>query len=115
MNLHKLDSENEEQFVWRIGQAKDSGELNISWDELANILNKELGYEEGLTTTPFVLVVENNKYVDSIIGLADKELYITKFIEYGFIKENNVYICSKNFMNNTFRADITIKMAHASG
>ena len=46
MNLHMLESENEEQFIWRLGLAKDSGELDMSWDELANIINKELGNED---------------------------------------------------------------------
>jgi hypothetical protein len=41
-----LKSENEEQFIWRLGQAKDSGELDMSWDEIANIINKELGNED---------------------------------------------------------------------
>lgn len=36
------------------------------------------------------------------------KLIITNLIPYGFIKECNVYVYSKNFMNNTFRADITI-------
>ena len=46
LNLHMLDSENEEQFIWRLGNAKDSGELNMSWEEIAEIINKELGLEE---------------------------------------------------------------------
>lgn len=46
MNLHKLESENEEQFIWRLGQAKDSGELDISWDDIADIINRELGNED---------------------------------------------------------------------
>lgn len=41
-----LKSENEEQFIWRLGQAKDSGELDMSWDEIANVINKELGNED---------------------------------------------------------------------
>lgn len=41
-----LKSENEEQFIWRLGQAKDSGELDMSWDEIASIINKELGNED---------------------------------------------------------------------
>lgn len=54
-------------------------------DEVSNII-VDLGYDEGMTVTPFVLIVENNKYIDSIIGLADKDLYMNKFIEYGVIK-----------------------------
>lgn len=60
-------------------------EVTDNKERISNAI-KKLGYEDGLTTTPFILFVENNKYVDSIIGLADKELYITKFVEYGFIK-----------------------------
>lgn len=37
----RLDNENEEQFLWRIGQAKDSGVLDLSWEEIAEIINKE--------------------------------------------------------------------------
>jgi hypothetical protein len=41
-----LESENEEQFIWRLGLAKDSGELDMSWEEIANVINKELGNED---------------------------------------------------------------------
>lgn len=37
----RLDNENEEHFLWRIGQAKDSGVVDLSWDEIAAIMNKE--------------------------------------------------------------------------
>lgn len=46
MILNKLESENEEQYVWRLGQAKDAGEIGLSWNELAEVINKELGYED---------------------------------------------------------------------
>ena len=54
-------------------------------EEVSNIIIN-LGYEDGLTITPFVLIVEHNKYIDSIIGMADKDLYTNKFTEYGLIK-----------------------------
>lgn len=54
-------------------------------EEVSNIIIN-LGYKDGLTITPFVLIVENNKYIDSIIGMADKDLYTNKFTEYGVIK-----------------------------
>ena len=44
MNLHKMESENLEQFMWRIGCAKDSGILNLGWDEIAQIINQEFGF-----------------------------------------------------------------------
>lgn len=46
MNLHILESENEEQFIWRLGQAKDSGELDMSWEEIATIINAELNNDD---------------------------------------------------------------------
>lgn len=46
MNLHILESENEEQFIWRLGQAKDSGEIDMSWDEIATIINTELNNDD---------------------------------------------------------------------
>ena len=45
-DLHKLENENEEQFIFRLGQAKDSGNLDMSWDEIANIINKEFRTDE---------------------------------------------------------------------
>ena len=39
--FNRLINESEEQFLWRIGNAKDSGVLDLSWDEIANIMNKE--------------------------------------------------------------------------
>lgn len=41
MNLHKETNENEYQFLWRLGQAKDSGELDLDWSDIANIMNAE--------------------------------------------------------------------------
>ena len=46
MELHRLENENEEQFIFRLGQAKDSGELDMSWDELADIINHEFRESE---------------------------------------------------------------------
>lgn len=45
-DLQKLENENEEQFVWRLGQAKDSGLLDMSWDDIADIVNKEFRSDE---------------------------------------------------------------------
>ena len=41
MNLERLKDENEERFLWRIGQAKDNGTLDLSWAEIADVINKE--------------------------------------------------------------------------
>lgn len=46
MNLQKLENENIEQYIWRLGNAKDSDEVDMSWDEIADIINKEIGNED---------------------------------------------------------------------
>lgn len=41
-----LKNENTEQFIWRLGQYKDSGVLDMGWDEIADIINRELGCDD---------------------------------------------------------------------
>lgn len=42
MDTRKHPEETETQYIWRICSAKDAGILDITWDEVASILNKEL-------------------------------------------------------------------------
>ena len=43
-------SESELQFLWRIGQAKESGIIEITWQEIADILNEEFRDPDELYT-----------------------------------------------------------------
>ena len=45
MNLRRLENEKIEQYIWRLGTAKDAGIIDKSWDELADVINKEIGNE----------------------------------------------------------------------
>ena len=38
--------ESEQDMIWRIGSAKNSGELDATWDEVAGILNREFRPDE---------------------------------------------------------------------
>ena len=42
LSLKKSESESDLQYIWRLCSAKDSGILDLKWQELADILNKEL-------------------------------------------------------------------------
>lgn len=44
--LSKRDGENEEQFIWRLGTAKDSGKLMLDWNDIALIINREFRSDE---------------------------------------------------------------------
>ena len=46
ISLEKLPNENEEQFIWRLGQAKDSGIIDLDWNEIADIINKQFREDE---------------------------------------------------------------------
>lgn len=43
--IKKLNTETEEQFLWRIGQLIDSGKIQ-NWASVNNIINRELGIDE---------------------------------------------------------------------
>lgn len=44
--LQKKIEENESQYIWRIGQAKDAGLIDVTWSELSPTLNQELNIDE---------------------------------------------------------------------
>lgn len=46
ISLERQPNENEEQFIWRLGQAKDSGILDLDWSEIADIINKQFREDE---------------------------------------------------------------------
>lgn len=44
--LKRLENENEEQYLWRVGQAKESGLLDASWDDIGNAVNEQFRSDE---------------------------------------------------------------------
>lgn len=46
MILQRQSNENEEKYLWRLGQAKDAGTLELDWSEIADIMNKEFREDE---------------------------------------------------------------------
>lgn len=46
VNLSKAPDESELQYIWRMCSAKDAGVIELTWTELAEILNKELVDDE---------------------------------------------------------------------
>lgn len=44
--LNRLPGEPEEKFIWRIGNAHDSGEIDLTWEEIANIINRQFRDDE---------------------------------------------------------------------
>lgn len=44
--LLRVDNENEEQYIWRVGQLKTSGRLSVDWDTIADAINKQFRDDE---------------------------------------------------------------------
>ena len=47
MDLKKQKNETELQYIWRLALAKDSGSLDMTWDELADVFNENLKTDYG--------------------------------------------------------------------
>lgn len=46
MNCKRDIGENEEQYIWRLGQAKDNGLIDLDWNEIADLINHEFREDE---------------------------------------------------------------------
>lgn len=44
--LKRLTNENEEQYIWRVAQLKDSGIIDMDWEKLAEYINEECREDE---------------------------------------------------------------------
>lgn len=45
-DVKKHENENEEQYIWRIGQKKDSGLLDVTWEDIAENINRQFREDE---------------------------------------------------------------------
>ena len=45
-NTDLLNGESELQYIWRLGQAKENGLLDMTWDEIAALINKAFREDE---------------------------------------------------------------------
>lgn len=57
MELFKKVDENDRQFIFRIGRAKENGSIDLNWQEIADLFNKELteikGPEDKLSASTY--------------------------------------------------------------
>lgn len=42
ITLERKDNESELSYIWRLGEAKSNGELDMTWPEIADLLNRQL-------------------------------------------------------------------------
>jgi len=46
VDITRNTNENEEQYLFRIGQAKDNGLIDLTWSEITDYVNKEFRVDE---------------------------------------------------------------------
>lgn len=46
VQLSKGENENNDQYIWRLCQAKDSGQIDVDWFDLATIFNEEIFHDD---------------------------------------------------------------------
>lgn len=74
----KSDTENEFQYLWRLGQAKDSGILDIDWNGIATLMNKYFGdpdkpYSEAAYRKPYQMA---KKFIEAgVFNKLDEDEY----------------------------------------
>lgn len=108
MNLQKLKDENIEQYIWRLGQYKDSGVSTLSWQEIADIINKELGQED----MPYGESVFRKRYQHAkqfyesgVFGSQDEYLQELKLQKQELEKEKVKVRDERLELNRTIRAE----------
>lgn len=85
-DTRRKETENECQYLWRLGQAKDSGQLDSDWNEIAKLMNAEFGdpdrpYSEAAWRKPYQM---SKKFFEAGVfnGLSEdkyfKELQLQK-------------------------------------
>lgn len=84
--------ENEQQYIWRLGQAKDAGTLDLSWNEITEIVNSEFRpdtpYMEAAYRKPYQMAslyynqvfskFKSNDDYDRSLQAQRDELYVLK-------------------------------------
>lgn len=76
--LLRKENENERQYLWRIGKMKDSGVIGLSWDDIADLINKQFhdeftAYKESAYRKPYQ---EAKKFFDAGVFSCDEEKYL---------------------------------------
>lgn len=106
VELKKRDDESKIQYIYRLASAKDSGELDMTWDELAEVFNEQLGCHYGSSAyrKPYTQAMEyfNEVFSNMYDDAAVRELRQAKYELY---KERTRLRDERNQMNKQLREE----------
>lgn len=64
--LVRQADETEESYLWRLGEAREFGMIDLSWDEIAEIMNKEFHEDDERTSTTYRKPYQSaRKFIDA--------------------------------------------------
>lgn len=108
--LSKRSNETEEQYLWRIGELKSSGDLSASWDEIAENLNRELHgtrYECYKGSSAYRKAYNNAKrfYDAGVFETGDDHIAKIKKAQDGLVKERRRLYDQRREYNKLLASD----------
>jgi Asp-tRNA(Asn)/Glu-tRNA(Gln) amidotransferase A subunit family amidase len=80
VDLKKKADESELQYIWRLALAKDSGALDMTWEELANIFNSNLENNYGSSAYRKKFQQAQHFY-DDVFSKMDSATYVQELME----------------------------------
>lgn len=116
--IKRLENENEEQFLWRIGQAKDSGTIDLDWYEIADIMNKEFRTDESeyRNESAYRKPYQQAKrfFEANVFGKYNNDSYVKELIEvkHEIRKEKQKLFDERTALNKTLREQGRIESMH---
>lgn len=110
--LEKNINENEEQYLWRLGELKMSGESDISWDEITDIINNELygdDYENYKGSSAYRKAYQNAKrFYDAGVfdnNTNDNHINLLRTEQEKLFKERKKYYDQRREYNKVLASD----------
>lgn len=80
ITLKKMPEETETQFVYRLASAREDGLLDMTWDELADVFNRELGKKQ--CSSAYRKPYQNaQRYRDEVFNAEDDAAVLAKIRE----------------------------------
>lgn len=80
-NLMKNKKESELQYIWRLASAKDSGVLDITWDDLADVFNKNLDHEEWTSSAYRKKYQQAKSFYNEVFSKMKSDQYAQEVLE----------------------------------
>lgn len=109
MEFRKLENETEEQTLWRLGQAKDNGLIDKSWDDIGDLMNRSFRGDESeyRTSSAYRKYYQYaKKYYESGIFQSEmdgKYLEELRYAKHELRKEKQKLFDERTALNKTLR------------